>query len=145
MHPGDGEVSVWSENLAYALIQVVHNFGAAAVLGGAVFALWPASRLDTGRAFGALILVAWAVQIASGGLFGLTSLAYYGETPDLSHIAMAALIVKVAAALSGFLLAATYLLRGSTWTRAGIRRTFLSLAALATLALTAAAFLRWFS
>ena len=134
-----------SENLAYALIQVVHNFGAAAVLGGAVFALWPISRMEYGRTFAWLILLAWGAQIASGGLFGITSLYYYGETPDLSHIAMVALIVKVAAALSGFLLAATYLLRGSTWTRAGIRRTFLSLAALATLALTAAAFLRWFS
>jgi len=136
---------VLDENLAYALVQVLHNFGAAAVLGGAVFALWPASRLESGRAFGALVLVAWGVQIASGGLFGLTSLAYYGETPDLSHIAMAALIVKVAAAIGGFVLAATYLLRGSAWTRAGVRRTFLGLAALATLALTAAAFLRWFS
>ena len=134
-----------AENLAYALTQVVHNFGAAAVLGGAVFALWPASRLENGRSFAWLILVAWGAQIASGGLFGLTSLYYYGETPDLSSIAMAALTVKVAAAAAGFLLAAFYLIRGREWDRVRVKRTFLSLAALGATALTAAAFLRWFS
>lgn len=133
------------ENLAYALTQVVHNFGAAAVLGGAVFALWPAFRLENGRSFAWLILVAWGAQIASGGLFGLTSLYYYGETPDLSSIAMAALTVKVAAAAAGFLLAAVYLIRGQEWDRVRVKRTFLGLAALGAIALTAAAFLRWFS
>lgn len=133
------------ENLAYALTQVVHNFGAAGVLGGAVFALWPASRLENGRSFAWLILVAWGAQIASGGLFGLTSLYYYGETPDLSRIAMAALTVKVAAAVAGFLLAAFYLLRGRKWDRVRVKRTFQGLVALGAIALTAAAFLRWFS
>lgn len=134
-----------SENLAYALVQVVHNFGAAAVLGGALFALWPTARLEYGRTFAWLVLLAWAVQIGSGALFGVTSLYYYGATPDLSRIAQAALAVKVAAAVSGCALAAAYLLRARTWTRAGARRGFVGLAALATVALTAAAFLRWFS
>jgi hypothetical protein len=136
---------VLPENLAYALTQVVHNFGAAAVLGGAIFVLWPVSRLEYGRTFGWLILGAWGAQIASGGLFGLTSLYFYGETPDLSGIAMIALAVKVAAATSGFLLAAVYLLRGQNWGRRSVMRAFKSLAALAAIALTAAAFLRWFS
>ena len=136
---------MWQENLAYALIQVAHNFGAATVLGGAVFALWPASRLEYGRRFARLILVAWGVQIASGALFGATSLYYYGETPDLSGVAMAALAIKIAAAAAGFLLAALYLRRGRNWDRRGSRRAFRGLAALAVVALTAAAFLRWFS
>jgi hypothetical protein len=136
---------VGSENLAYALTQVVHNFGAAAVLGGAVFVLWPASRLENARTFAWLILVAWGAQIASGGMFGVTSLYYYGETPDLSSIAMTALAVKVAAAIAGCLLAAVYLIRGREWDRVSVKRTFRSLAALAATALTAAAFLRWFS
>ncbi len=136
---------MWSENLAYALTQVVHNFGAAAVLGGPVFMLWPAFRPEDTRSFAWLILVAWGAQIASGGLFGLTSLYYYGETPDLSGIAIAALAVKVAAAIAGFLLAALYLLRGRAWSRVSVMRTFWSLAALGAVALTAAAFLRWFS
>lgn len=136
---------MWSENLAYALTQVVHNFGATAVLGGAVFVLWPASRLEHARTFAWLILSAWGAQIISGGLFGVTSLYYYGETPDLSNVAMAALAVKVAAATTGFLLAAFYLLRGREWDRVCVKRTFQSLAVLGATALTAAAFLRWFS
>ncbi|MCD6707232.1 MAG: hypothetical protein LT080_12375 [Thiobacillus sp.] len=72
---------------------------------------------------GWLILAAWGAQIASGGLFGLTSLYYYGETPDLSSVAMAALAVKVAAAISGFLLAAFYLGRGREWNHVSVLRT----------------------
>lgn len=134
-----------SENLAYALVQVVHNFGAAAVLGGAWFALWPAPRLEYGRWFAWLILFAWTTQIASGGLFGLTSLHYYSETPDLSRIAVVALGVKVAAAVGACVLASAYLMRGQHWSRAAVTRSFQGLAALAALALTAAAFLRWFA
>lgn len=77
--------------------------------------------------------------------FGLTSFYYYGETPDLSSIAMAALAIKVTAAVSGFLLAASYLIRGREWDLVCVRRIIMSLAALAAIALTAAAFLRWFS
>ena len=134
-----------SENLAYALTQVVHNFGAAIVLGGAVFALWPMPRLEFARTFARLICLAWGVQIASGIAFGLTSFYYYGETPDLSSIAVAALAIKVTAAISGFVLAASYLFRGRDWRDLYVRRTFQSLAALAAIALTAAAFLRWYS
>lgn len=134
-----------TENLAYALTQVFHNFGAVAVLGGALFALWPVARLEYGRAFGWLVLVGWGVQVVSGGVFGLTSLYYYGATPDLSDIAVIALAVKVAAAICGLVLAAAYLLRGHTWTGTGVTRAFQALTGLAALALTAAAFLRWFS
>lgn len=133
------------ENLAYALIQVAHNFGAVAVLGGSVFALWPVPRLEHGRIFAWLILVAWGTQIASGVMFGATSLYYYGETPDLSSVAKTALIVKVVAAFTGLLLATLFLLRGRAWRPAGVTRAFRSLAALGAVALTAAAFLRWFS
>jgi hypothetical protein len=136
---------VGSENLAYALTQVVHNFGAVGVLGGAVFILWPAPRLEHARKIAWLILVAWGAQIASGGIFGAISLYYYGETPDLSAVALGALAVKVAAAAAGFLLAALYLVRGAEWSRGGVQRAFRSLAALGVIALTAAAFLRWFS
>ena len=134
-----------SENLAYALTQVMHNFGAAAVLGGAVFALWPVLRLEYGRSFAWLIIVGWGAQIASGAVFGLTSFYYYGEMPDLGRIALAALAVKVAAAIMGFLLVALYLARGREWDRVRGKHTFQALAALAATALTAAAFLRWFS
>lgn len=132
------------ENLAYALVQVVHNFGAVAVLGGAACALGRAARPEALRRLAWLIFAGWSAQIVSGGLFGLTSLHYYGETPDLSRVAMTALVVKVAAAVLGWLLAAVYLMRRrQTW--GSTRKTFRALAALAAVALTAAAFLRWFS
>lgn len=133
------------ENLAYALVQVVHNFGAVAVLGGAVAALWPAPRLEFGRTLAWLILAAWVAQLASGGAFGLTSYHYYGEAPDLSSVAMVALVVKVVAALSGVVLSALFLWRGRQWSPEGAKHTFHALAALGAVALTAAAFLRWFS
>lgn len=134
-----------AENLAYALTQVVHNFGAAAVLGGAIFVLWPELRLQNARKFAWLILIAWSAQIISGGVFGVTSFYYYGELPDLSGIAMTALVVKVAAAISGFLLAALYLARGQQWSGNRTKHSFQGLVALGAVALTAAAFLRWFS
>jgi hypothetical protein len=134
-----------AENLAYALTQVVHNFGAVGVLGGAVFAVWPDSRLQQGRKLAWLIFGAWSAQILSGASFGATSLYYYGKTPDLSSIATAALAIKVAAALAGVSLAVWYLRRGGQWAHADAKRAFLGLAVLAALALTAAAFLRWVS
>jgi hypothetical protein len=115
------------------------------VLGSAVFALWPTPQLEFARTFARLLLLVWGAQIASGILFGLTRFHYYGETPDLSSIAMAALAIKVIAAIGVFLLAASYLARGREWSRLCVRRIFQSLAALAAIALTAAAFLRWFS
>jgi hypothetical protein len=136
---------VGAENLAYALTQVIHNFGAAVVVGGALFILWPAPRLEYSRIFAWLILLAWGAQIASGALFGAVSLYYYGDTPDLSAIAMIALAVKVLAAAIAFLLTALYLVRGRNWGRAAVKRVFQTLLALGVAALTAAAFLRWFS
>lgn len=134
-----------SENLAYALVQGVHNFGAVAVLGGALFAVWPVPRLQYARRFVWLILTGWSIQIASGALFGATSFYYYGETPDLSTVAMTALAVKVAAAVSGFLLCVYYLRWGGHCNRNCTQGIFNTLAALGIIALTAAAFLRWFS
>jgi hypothetical protein len=133
------------ENLAYALTQVVHNFGAAALIGGSVFWLWPQPRREYARPIAWLILIAWSAQIISGTLFGVTSLYYYGETPDLSAVAMTALLVKVFSASAGFLSSAWYLVRGRGWAFEKVKRTFQAQAALAVLALTAAAFLRWFS
>jgi hypothetical protein len=133
------------ENLAYALTQIVHNFGAATLIGGSVFWLWPVPRQEYARAFAWLILIAWSTQIASGILFGATSLYYYGETPDLSGIAVSALIIKVCSAAAGFLLSAWYLARGKGWNPSDVHRVFQTQVALAVLALTAAAFLRWFS
>lgn len=135
-----------AENLAYALTQVLHNFGAVTVVGGAAFALW-APALSPGREVQLVRLVSlgWAVQIASGGGFGGVSYYYYGELPDIQGVALAALATKVTCAAVGLALALLYQLRGERWSEAQRKLAWRALAALAATALAAAAFLRWFS
>ncbi len=134
------------ENLAYALVQVVHNFGAVAVVGGAFVGLLPAQRETRAqRRLAWLVLSGWAAQAVSGALFGAVSFRYYGALPDIHGVAVAALRIKVACAASGFVLAALLLLRAARWNDVARRRAWQALAALAVIALGAAAFLRWFA
>lgn len=134
------------QNLSYAAIQIAHNFGAASVVGGSLFALWPA-RLgsEIQRKLAWLVLAGWAVQGASGGAFGAASYFWYGQFPDIHGLAIAALLIKIVCAIAGFLLAAAYLLYAGNWGENGQRRAWAGLLAVGTTALTAAAFLRWFS
>ncbi|MDO8300696.1 hypothetical protein [Lacisediminimonas sp.] len=134
------------QNLGYAAIQVVHNFGAVAVVGSAVGAVWmkPASmRMRRGLSW--TMLVGWAAQAASGGAFGGLSWLYYGRFPDIHGLAIAALLVKIACTATGLLLAAAFLYRGERWSEQAQQASWRALATLAATALTAAAFLRWFS
>lgn len=134
------------ENLVYALVQFVHNFGAMAVTAAPLAALWPQRAAPQARAtLLRLLVVAWIVQIASGVSFGMTSLHYYGALPDLSAVARSALVVKVLCAASGLALAVALLLRGARWSAPAQDRGWHSLAGLGATALTAAAVLRWFS
>lgn len=134
-----------AENLSYTLVQVVHNFGAATVVGVPVLALAGAS--STGhfqRRLLWLTVLGWSAQALSGAGFGVVSRHFYGQFPDISAVATAALTVKVACAVLGFALAA-FALRRARAGAAASPRTWQALAALGALALTAAAFLRWFS
>ena len=134
------------QNLAYALAQVIHNFGAVAVTGGAAAAV---ALLRTGAAvprwLGGVVLAGWAMQIASGAGFGAISYAFYGKLPDIHGVAVAALVIKMVCAASGLLMAAAYLRDATGWSAARCRKAWIGLAALAATALSAAAFLRWFS
>lgn len=132
------------QNLAYALTQVVHNFGASAVVGGAVAALWLA-RPELDRPLAWLVLSGWVAQMASGAAFGAISFYHYGQFPDLGAVAILALAIKLACAVSAFVLATFYLLHGASRPDSWRRGMWSLLAVLGTLALTAAAFLRWFS
>lgn len=125
------------QNLAYALIQVAHNFGAATVVAVPLYAL-VATRTAGARGLRWLALAGWGVQLASGALFGLVSLHFYGQLPDIHGIAIGALALKLlCAALAVLLLAwAPYRCIGAAWR---------VLAVLGMVALSAAAFLRWFS
>ncbi|MEO6320929.1 MAG: hypothetical protein ABIR56_09605 [Polaromonas sp.] len=134
------------QNLSYVAIQVVHNFGAVAVVGSAAFGLWAGPGLASMRKpLSWAMLLGWAVQAASGAAFGGVSWLYYGQFPDIHGIAVAALLIKMACAAAGFMLAAAYLYRGMGWSERAQQTTWRALATLAATALTAAAFLRWLS
>ncbi len=134
------------QNLIYALVQVAHNFGAAAVVGGALFALWPARQpAEIQRKLAWLVLFGWTVQGVSGGTFGAASYLFYGQFPDIHGIAIAALLIKIGCAIAGFLLTAAYLRKGASWNEDERSRTWRSTFSLGATALGAAAFLRWFS
>lgn len=135
-----------AENLIYAAIQVAHNFGAAAVVGAPLFARWPVPLEPTAqRRLAWLVLAGWLVQMASGAGFGVASLAAYGQLPDIHGIAVAALLIKIGCAAVGVVLAVVVLGRGRSLPDTPRRRLWAGLLALGAVALTAAAFLRWFS
>jgi len=130
------------QNLAYAITQVVHNFGAVTVLGGAVVALaWREAGAQ--RTLSRMVLAGWLVQALSGATFGAISYYYYAKLPDIHGIAVAALTVKVVCAALGFTLA-VWLLRARL-AETSRRYAWLALCCLGALALSSAAVLRWFS
>jgi len=132
------------QNLAYALTQVAHNFGAVTVVAVPAYAVM--GRGDALRR-GSLIMIlaGWGVQIVSGVLFGLVSLFYYGQLPDIHGTAIGALIIKVVCAILAMVVVILSL-RGQVFSgRLASRMKWWLLVALGCVALTAAAFLRWFS
>lgn len=134
------------QNLAYALVQVVHNFGAVAVVAAAIAGRWPLQHhLGQRRALAWLVLFAWLTQGLSGAAFGAVSFYYYAQFPEIFGVAVLALLLKMACTVAGILLAATYLCCGSVWPAARQNLLWNILILLGATALTAAAFLRWYS
>lgn len=134
------------ENLYYALAQLIHNFGAVAVVACAFAGLkLRAEQLDLKKTLACWVLVAWSAQAISGLLFGAISLYFYGETPDLHSTAQVAFVIKLVCAASGIVLASLYLKKALNWTHQRRNHVWLILTVLGVTALTSAAFLRWFS
>jgi hypothetical protein len=130
------------QNLAYAITQIIHNFGAVTVVSGAVFALgW--RKDEQQRRLAMIVLAGWLVQAVSGATFGAISYYYYAKFPDLFGIAVVALIVKVICAVLGIALAGWKLTAQDT--EATRRYSWIILFGLGVLALSSAAVLRWFS
>jgi len=132
------------QNLAYALTQVAHNFGAVTVVAAPLYVVGT-GRPVRERLVLWLVLTGWAVQFASGALFGLVSFHFYGQFPDIHGIAVAALSVKLACASVAVILVAVSLRSRTPRVDRRTAPVWLVLAALGMTALTAAAFLRWFS
>ncbi|MEO8342651.1 MAG: hypothetical protein ABI536_02430 [Gallionella sp.] len=134
------------QNLTYALIQVFHNFGAVTVVGTAASALWLVRGDAAVQARLALLTaIVWAVQIASGMLFGISTFYYEGHLPDIHGIAIDALFIKIGCALAGFILAIAYIKWSAGWAAPKQLLAWRALLMLGALALGCAAFLRWFS
>jgi hypothetical protein len=137
---------ITTEDLSYAIVQVVHNFGAIAVVGGATFALFPATQsIALHRKLAWLVGFGWTTQAMSGMGFAAISYHFYDKLPDIHGIAMAALLIKMLCAAFGISIVIIYLRFSATLAKERRHQTWQLLTALGIIALTAAAFLRWFS
>ena len=142
----------------YACVQLVHNVGAAAVVGSPAVAWWlvrgnragadflnvPMPAVPVLRRLAWFTLIAWSMQIASGAGFGATTYYLKHELPDLTGVGLAALGIKVTCALVCVSLALFYLHAASRWTGHIQLRVWQSLFLLGLAALISAAFLRWY-
>ena len=134
------------QDLGYALVQVVHNFGAATVVGGAAFMMYMEPQPATLQRKPAwLVGFGWGTQVLSGMAFGAISHYYYGTFPEIHGIAIAALVVKMLCAVSGLAIVALYLRYAEGWADRQRHIAWQVLFTLGAIALSAAAFLRWFS
>jgi NADH:ubiquinone oxidoreductase subunit K len=133
-----------TQNLAYALVQVLHNLGAVAAVGGSLAAVASEAAVIRKKTVW-IALSGWVMQGASGAALGAVSYYFYGRFPDISGIALFALMLKMACAVTGFALLVTYLYRGERWAEDTNYRVFLASLVLAITAISSAAFLRWFS
>jgi len=97
------------------------------------------------RKFAWLVGFGWSTQALSGMAFGAISYYYYGSFPDIHGIAIAALAVKMLCTASGLLLVALYLRYAGNWPDQRHHNAWQILFTLGVIALTSAAFLRWFS
>ncbi|WP_409409658.1 hypothetical protein ACSDBR_13210 [Acidithiobacillus ferriphilus] len=132
--------------LLYACIQALHNLGAVAIVGGGAAALLLARRSPgMQRTLVWVITLGWVNQGVTGILFGAASYYYDGRLPDIHGIALTALFLKMACAVLGIILGMVYLYFERGWSGAVQRWILGSDFGLGVTALTAAAFLRWFS
>jgi hypothetical protein len=132
------------QNLLYATIQTAHNFGAVAVVGGALGGVL-LKNLSARKNLAWLALAGWGAQALSGATFGAVTYHYSHKFPDIGDIAMTALYIKMACAACGFALLAAYLLWGANWPEARRNGAWHASLTLGVTALSAAAVLRWYS
>lgn len=133
-----------TQNVAYAVVQIAHNFGAVAAVGGSLAAA-VVSHSRARRDFVWLAFAGWGIQGASGATFGAVSYYFYHRFPDISGLATDALVVKIACVIAGAALLGAYLAWEARWASETRDRVCMTSAILAITALSAAAFLRWFS
>ena len=132
------------QNLLYALIQSVHNLGAVTIVGVSAYGLFFSLGYYK-RILATVLSLTWGVQGLTGGTFGLTTFYYYHQLPDIHGVAIIALVIKIICVMLGFSVAAIYAIWCSKFSPALDRMVWALLFFLGLLALSSAAFLRWFS
>ena len=133
------------ENFIYTLVQLVHNFGAVAVAGSPVVALWFVRENKIAlHKLTWLMALGWVAQGVSGIGFAVTSYTLKGALPEVEGIALTALALKVGCTLIGVVLAGLYLMTGSRWSAVNQLRMWKLMVIMTLSALTAAAVLRWY-
>lgn len=131
--------------LTYALIQVFHNVGALLILVLSSRGLGAARRHQSLRIPAFLACLAWLAQGLTGALFGLETWHSEHQWPDIHGVAVAALLLKMICVAGGILLTGSCALWGIRWSAARQMGVWTGSLLLGMVALTAAAFLRWFS
>lgn len=132
-------------NFIYTLLQIVHNFGAAMVVGSPAVGYW-LGRGDTSiqRRLAWLTVVGAVVQIGSGIGFGLASQFIKGQLPEIEGVALVALLVKLFCVAAIVFLMLRYVITTASGEMPRQRRIWLVTLILGGVALAAAAFLRWY-
>jgi hypothetical protein len=132
------------QNLAYTVVQVLHNFGAVAAVGGSLAGSVSTSA-DLRKRLAWIALGGWVTQAASGAGLGTVSFFFSHQFPDIAGAAVVALSTKILCAVAGFSLLVAYLRWGANWKEDARNMTWFSTSVLSVIALSAAAVLRWFS
>ncbi len=132
------------ENLIYTWLQIVHNFGAVAVVGSPAMGWWLERKNVVAYRLALLALFGWFVQGATGIGFALTSYSLKGAVPEVTGIALAALLTKVSSTVIGVTIAAILWRKGSRWSARSRTFAWQMMLAFSTAALMAAAYLRWY-
>lgn len=132
------------QNLLYALIQSAHNIGAVFIVGVGTYGLFFAHDRYK-RLLAATQAVAWALQGVTGGVFGLTSYYFYHQLPDIHGVAIGALIIKISCVVLGFCISSAYFFLGDQFSPSLKKIFWVCMFSLGNIALSSAAFLRWFS
>jgi hypothetical protein len=128
--------------VAYAVIQSIHNIGAALALGLAMLLFLKSARGENVKSTLWFLLIVWGLQGATGILFGMTSLYFHGAFPKIPLIAQASMAIKVACVALAFSVSAWLLYKKAGDVSIKVRLMYMTLPMIA---LVAAAVLRWSS
>lgn len=135
------------QNYFYTLVQIIHNFGAVTVASCALISqlVLFQNSIHLQRKLAWTILFGWTAQGGSGLGFGAVSYFYHRQFPDIHGIAEVSLWVKITCTALGILLSLLYLNFGHGLLPERRKLYWKMMIAIASIALIAAASLRWLS